>query len=233
MATSGRDERARGTTLSRPARAGTKRPVRAGASRSAGRRPFTRSPLAALVAAAAITACAAAGASDPPLVAHTFDTSDEGWLIAGDTQTRRPDFHPTGGQSGGFIVGDDEALGETWYFRAPDEVLRRLPSAFGGRISYSLKQSDATPGYLDDDVVIVGPAGRLSYRFAKEPGTDWTDFSVDLRPSVGWQWNWNRDATADQIRSVLANASRLEIRGEYQTGPDEGGLDTFVLARAR
>ena len=31
------------------------------------------------------------------------------------------------------------------------------------------------------------------------------------------------------MRSVLANPTSLEIRGEYHTGPDEGALDTVVL----
>jgi hypothetical protein len=47
--------------------------------------------------------------------------------------------------------------------------------------------------------------------------------------SAGWRWNWNARATQDQIKSVLAAPTRLEIRGEFRTGPDVGGLDTFVL----
>ena len=80
--------------------------------------------------------------------------------------------------------------------------------------------------------MITGPAGRLSYRFPTPPGTDWTDFSVRLSESAGWTWNWNRRATQAQIESVLAAPTRLEIRGEYVTGADEGSLDNFVLTAA-
>ena len=45
--------------------------------------------------------------------------------------------------------------------------------------------------------------------------------------------NWNEPATAAQIRSVLAKPARLEIRGEYRTGPDVGGLDRFALTAHR
>ena len=85
------------------------------------------------------------------------------------------------------------------------------------------------PGVLDDDVIILGPAGRLSFRFATSPGTGWTPFSLKLTAGAGWRWNWNAPASQEQIRRVLANPTSLEIRGEYHTGPDEGALDTIVL----
>jgi Laminin B (Domain IV) len=166
------------------------------------------------------------------LVAHDFESSAHGWLVSGDTGQSEPQFHVAGGHPGGYIAHADEALGETWYFRAPDNVLRALSAAEHGTLSYSLKQSADEPGVLDDDVIIVGPAGRLSFRFATSPGTGWTPFTVKFTAGAGWRWNWSAPASQAQIRSVLANPTSLEIRGEYQTGPDEGALDNVVL-RAR
>jgi hypothetical protein len=163
------------------------------------------------------------------LVVHEFSTSPEGWLISGDTGLTAPEFNTTGGHPGGFISNVDEALGETWYFRAPDGFLKRLAEAEHGTLSYDLQQSQDEPGFLDDDIVIVGPAGRLSYRFRSSPGTVWRDFSVSFSASAGWRWNWNAPATEEQIRSVLDHPTSFEIRGEYHTGPDVGGLDTVVL----
>ena len=131
---------------------------------------------------------------------------------------KEPIYNASGGHPGGYITGVDDALGETWYFRAPFTVLQQLPAAVNGTISFSLKQSGTPVSLIDDDIVIVGPAGRLSYRFPTAPGTDWKDFSVRLSESEGWTWNWNRRATQAQIDSVLAAATRLEIRGEYVTG---------------
>jgi hypothetical protein len=109
-------------------------------------------------------------------------------------------------------------------------VVTQLAAAVGGRLEYSLKQSSAAAeAFPDDDVVIVGPAGRLSYRFDYAPGTAWTDFSVPLSVSANWRWNWNARATDEQIRSVLSRATNLQIRGEFVTGEDTGGLDQFVL----
>jgi hypothetical protein len=162
----------------------------------------------------------------PVLVSHEFIASAHGWQVAGDTGTVDPRFTPG---DGGYITGNDEAIGETWYFRAPASVLRQLPAAVNGIISFRLKQSGSQVSLFDDDVVIVGPAGRLSYRFPTSPGTDWTDFSVRLVEGAGWTWNWNRRATQAQIDSVLASATGLDIRGEYVTGADEGSLDNFQL----
>jgi hypothetical protein len=85
---------------------------------------------------------------------------------------------------------------------------------------------------FDDDVVIVGAAGRLSYRFPAAPGTEWTNFSVRLSAAEGWTWNWNQRATQAQLEQVLAEPKLLEIRGEYVTGEDTGSLDNFMLKAA-
>jgi hypothetical protein len=170
-------------------------------------------------------------AEAPVLVSHDFNESAQGWHIAGDTGTVDPVYSASGGHPGGAISGTDEAIGETWYFRAPASVLTQLPAAVGGTISFSLKQSGSQVSLFDDDVVIVGAAGRLSYRFPTAPGTGWTDFSVRLVESEGWTWNWNRRATQAQIDSVLAAPTGLDIRGEYVTGQDEASLDNFVLSR--
>jgi hypothetical protein len=165
-------------------------------------------------------------APGPVLVSHEFVESAQGWQVAGDTGTVAPVFTPDGG---GYITGTDEAIGETWYFRAPLSVLRQLPAAVNGTISFSLKQSASQVSLFDDDIVIVGAAGRLSYRFQTPPGTVWTHFSVRLLEGEGWTWNWNRRATQAQINSVLAAPTALDIRGEYVTGQDEGSLGNFVL----
>jgi hypothetical protein len=162
------------------------------------------------------------------LIANDFSTSAEGWLIASDTGLVDPIFESQGGHPGGYISAKDEEGGETWYFRAPPSVLAQLAAAEYGKITYNVRQSEINPGFPDDDIVIVGAAGRLSYRFDYAPGTEWTTFSAPLE-AAGWHWNWNMPATQEQMRSVLTAPIRLEIRGEYRTGTDVGGLDTFAL----
>jgi len=190
-----------------------------------------------MVAALAISVPASHAAktqlqTGPTLASHDFAQSAQGWLIWGDSATVDPIFHSSGGNPGGYIASHDEALGETWYFRAPGTVVRQLPAAEDGTISFSLKQSAAAAGFPEDDIVIVGTAGRISYRFGFAPGTAWTGFSVRLSEHEGWRWNWGARATQAQIRSVLTSAVSLDIRGEYLTGPDVGSLDNFVLSAA-
>ena len=170
-----------------------------------------------------------AASAGQTIISHDFSSSAQGWSIAGDTSESPAIFERTGGNPGGYISHVDEAVGETWYFRAPATVLTQLAAAEHGTLRFSLKQSDADAGFPDDDVVIVGAAGRLSYRFDRAPGTDWTNFSVQLSASAGWRWNWNQTATQEQMHRVLAAPTRLEIRGEYRTGDDIGGLDNFQL----
>jgi len=189
-----------------------------------------RLALVAIVALALVGCEPTGDPARPTLLAHHFDRSAEGWRIAADTVDVDPTHHPEGGDPGGYISGTDEAAGEIWYFVAPPSVLAQLPGAEGGALRYSLKQSEPTAGYLDDDVVIQGPAGRLSYRFSSAPDVEWTEFSVPLSASAGWRWNWNADATEEQMRRVLREPTRLHIRGEYVPGPDEAGLDGFVLS---
>ena len=182
-----------------------------------------------------LLACALAAAQTrvgPTLVSHDFTSSAQGWSISGDSRSAPPVFSASGGHPGGCISGVDEALGETWYFHAPMAVVQQLPSAVNGAISFSFKQSGTAVSLIDDDIVITGPAGRLSYRFPAGPGTSWRDYSVRLSASEGWTWNWNAPATAAQLENVLKTATRLEIRGEYVTGDDEGSLDNFVLTAA-
>jgi hypothetical protein len=189
--------------------------------------------VAAGVLASLVSGSAPLLAQERTLVAHGFETSTHGWQVSGDTGSAEPQLHASGGDPGGYISYADEALGETWYFSAPASVLGALSSAEDGTLTYSLEQSEAVVGIFEDDIVLVGPAGRLSYRFAESPGTDWTSFSVKFTAAAGWRWNWNARATQEQIRSVLANPTSLEIRGEYHTGPDEGALDTVVLRTAK
>jgi hypothetical protein len=192
-------------------------------------------PLIAVAWALAVSAlgCHSTGAeASRALIRHDFTDSAQGWIVGGDTRPADAIFSSTGGHPGGCITGVDEALGETWYFVAPATVLQQLPKAVNGTISYSIKQSGSMISLFADDIVIVSPAGRLSYRFPTSPGTDWTDFRVQLSATVGWTWNWNRRATQAQIAQVLGAPTLLEIRGEFVTGDDTGSLDNFALTAA-
>jgi alkaline phosphatase D len=202
-------------------------PTQAGLSRA-----FITAIVTSLCAAGTFDAATAQTLTGVVLVRDDFTGSAQGWTISGDTVGANPIFRANGGDPGGCITGTDEALGETWYFHAPLTVVQQLRGAVDGTLGFSFKQSGTAVSLVDDDIVIDGPAGRLSYRFPTSPGTDWRDYSVRLSAGEGWTWNWNRRATQAQLESVVTAATRLEIRGEYVTGDDEGSLDNFVLTAA-
>src|SRR5439155_1699833 len=81
---------------------------------------------AAFFVALAFHSAHAQRASGATLVSHDFTESPQGWLINGDANMKEPIYSATGGHPGGCITGVDDALGETWYFHAPNTVLQQL-----------------------------------------------------------------------------------------------------------
>ena len=153
------------------------------------------------------------------LVEFDFTASAQGWVVSGDTGSAEPVFRPSGGSPGGHISNVDEALGETWYFRAPDSLLKQLAAAENGTLSYSLKQSADIPSVLDDDVIIVGPAGRLSFRFGTSPGTELDALLGEARgrSRVALELERARDSGTDPQRARQSDEPRNPRRVPHRT----------------
>ncbi|MBR9777779.1 MAG: hypothetical protein GYB55_23245 [Cytophagales bacterium] len=49
----------------------------------------------------------------------------------------------------------------------------------------------------------------------------------------GWLTADNRLASKIEIEEVLSNITLLRIRGEFESGPDTGGLDQFEMKSPR
>lgn len=163
----------------------------------------------------------------------TFDTDAEGWRIVGDAQegSADPAFNAEGGNPGGYIDATDDVAGGTWYFRAPASWAGDASAAYGGTLEFDLFVTDIASPFSEPDVILEGGGLSLTFDVPSDPGTAWTHFSVPLTESAGWIDSATGAApTADQFRSVLASLSGLEIRGEYNTGPDTGSLDNVRLA---
>ena len=168
----------------------------------------------------------------PTLARHDFTDSAQGWSISGDSVTAPPSSPRPADTRAAALPEGMRPWARPGIFTPQPPCCSNCPPRWTGGSAFSLKQSGTAVSLIDDDIVIVGPAGRLSYRFPTGPGTDWRDYSVRLSASEGWTWNWNARATQIQIQSVLSGPTRLEIRGEYVTGDDEGSLDNFMLTAA-
>lgn len=162
----------------------------------------------------------------------SFDSGAEGWTIINGTGGH----DTTGGVAGTGAMTGIDANAEIWAYAAPADWLGDMSAYFGATLSFQLRQKILT-GQVDDiypDVVLRGGGLVLVADIGPSPGTDWTDFSVSLALGQGWKVNslTGRTATEGEIRTLLANLTAIEIRGEFVSGitDDVSWLDNVVLS---
>lgn len=168
------------------------------------------------------------GSAGAGIVQSTFDAGDEGWTVTGDAQGASviPDWHSTGGNPGGYVSADDDVQGGTWYWKAPAKFRGNHLNAYGDTLSYDLRQSSTTSQFNNVEIHLTGGGLSLT-RETSHPGTSWTPYSIALTES-GWLIS-GVAASEAQMKQVLTNITDLQIRGEFVSGPDTGGLDNVVM----
>lgn len=174
--------------------------------------------------------------ADAPIVASQFADNAEGWKIIGDAQGGyvAASYSPDGGVNDGYIYADDDVLGGVWYFQAPDNYLGNKSEYYGATLTYSLFQDcDFSNQFERADIVFRNGEEQITYVYgpANFPGAQWTDYIIDI--SAG---NWLKGdydsgviATEAEMKAVFANVTEFLIRGEFENGPDSGGLDNVVI----
>ncbi|NBC32837.1 MAG: beta-propeller fold lactonase family protein [Alphaproteobacteria bacterium] len=165
------------------------------------------------------------------VAAFTFDAGDAGWTSFGDATEDEPDVFADGGNPGGHISVEDRVSGDVWYFDAPDSALGDRADLLDGVLTFDLRQSATDTQFDAADIVLVGDGTTLAFDTARNPGTDWTSYTVPLAAGTGWRVG-DLDgpaATEAELESVLDELSALRIRGEYRTGADRGDLDNVLL----
>ena len=167
----------------------------------------------------------------PPLASTDFDSSTEGWNGINGVLN----FHwvATGGQSGGFVQGRDFGAGEVWLFDAPTAYLGDQSAAYGGTLSFYLRQSTTANQFTTPlpDVKITGNGMSLVIDAGDNPGLDWTSYTVTLKPGAWHIGDLNGAfATKADFETVLADVSALRIRAEYSNARgDVDGIDSVKL----
>ena len=163
----------------------------------------------------------------------TFDTSTDGWKVEGDAQnlTAIPVFKPTGGNPAGYAYSKDDATGGVWFWVAPKKYLGNKCNAYGKNFTFDLFTTDDSKPFNNSDIIIASPGAILYYDTQYNPGLTWTNFSVQLDETDNWHYNSLSGplATKAQIQQVLMNVTAIKIRGEFQIGPDAGGLDNVRM----
>jgi alkaline phosphatase D len=166
-----------------------------------------------------------------------FTHDAEGWTIVGDAQGGfvAASYAPDGGISDGYIFANDDVTGGTWYFSAPDTYLGDKTTYYNATLKFSLFQhSDMNDQFDAADIVLKNNDQQIVFRLNNFPGTDWTSYHISINETSGWlkgDYNSQIPATKADIEEVLSNITSFLIRGEYQTGPDEGGLDNMEIVR--
>jgi len=201
--------------------------------------------------AATDAAVSSDGASDvgdggPPVTppGSGFDNNDDGWTVVGDaqTQTSKPDYNGMGGNPDGLISAKDDVAGGTWYFQAPAKYLGDQSQGYGKYLEFDLKTTDVSNPFDDYDVVLVGAGKVLALDTAMNPTTtSWTSYRIALTETSGWKkiatesTPWSTDFASlpapsqEEFKAILADVTRLRIRGEFNTGPDTGFLDNVAF----
>lgn len=167
------------------------------------------------------------------VIASYFDQNDEEWIVVGDAQggSAKPSYNDKEGNPDGFISANDNATGGTWYWSAPEKFLGDKSSSFGEKFTFSLKQSSTDKQFDGDDLILIGNEMRIVFNTSQNPDTSWTDYSVTLNEEAGWKYNnLNGDAVSkNDFIKILSNLTAINIRGEFVTGEDTGGLDNVIL----
>jgi len=174
-------------------------------------------------------------------IVSDFTTGNEGWKVVSFENlttdnfsvkaTYIPDFHPSGGNPGGFISTTDQDNGDLT-FSAPDKFLGNVSGATG--LSYNLIYPVGAINYQPTDVILMGNGETLLFKSNPDivPGPSWTGVNLDFIPSAEWHVGTSGGAlaTVADFNNVLGNLSGLFIRGEFTTGLIETpGLDNVRL----
>jgi hypothetical protein len=171
-----------------------------------------------------------------PVVSSTFDSSSEGWLVAGDGPDTSVAYLPAGGNPGGAIRRADQTDGYM-HFQAPANFLGDMSAYYNGTLSYDLLQtvpfSDPEWFYRE----LLEGAGLLILNTAGLPPdtANWVHRSVTLNAAAGWIAVPSLDdyigtpITEAQFQAVLANVTALYITGDLISGADLASLDNITL----
>ena len=171
----------------------------------------------------------------PAIVNTGFENDAAGWKIVGDAQGGyiEPNYMKSGGVSNGYIYAKDDVAGGVWYFAAPSSYLGNKSNYFGTTLRYSLFQritGSANP-FENKDVIFKSGDRMIYFQMNKteHPRSAWTHYAVQIKANSGWKNQNGNIATEAEMRNVLSNVTEFWIRGEFQTGADEGGLDNVRI----
>lgn len=174
---------------------------------------------------------------DEPIIESLFKNDAEGWKIVGDAQGgyEEASFSPDGGVIDGYIYADDDVTGGVWFFAAPAAYKGNKDIYYNATLSFSLFQdSSLSNQFKNSDIIFKNGDKQITYTYGEDnyPRTEWTSYIVNISAGNGWlkgDYNSTEVATEADIKEVLNNVTDFWIRGEFESGPDTGGLDKVII----
>lgn len=182
---------------------------------------------------ALLCVCAFSG-SAAPIVASTFDNAADGvdgWTIFADGSG--PVYVPSGGNPGGYITTTDQGAGGIVYWVAPAKFLGDKSAAFGGSITFDLRQSVTGSQFVDANplVRLIGNGTVLSFA-GSGPSFVFTSYSIPLVAAAGWT-SGGVAASDAQLQNALDNLTDFRIRAEFAfVVGDVNDLDNVAISSA-
>ena len=147
----------------------------------------------------------------------TFDNSSEDWRSANDVTLSWKDV---GGNSGGYLQGNDWGDGRVWYFVSPTSWSGDWSQYIDKMLSFDLKLITTGGGnpFSADTLRIYGYNGNTLSWNGNDPSSSWTHYDVLLNPN-------SFAVTENNFLGVISNVKEIWIRGEYTDAHDIEGLD--------
>lgn len=172
----------------------------------------------------------------PVINEDAFSKDASGWKIVGDAQGGyiEPTYFPDGGVSGGYIFAKDDVAGGVWYFAAPASYRGNKSKYYGAKLSYSLFQDSKMSNQFESkDIIFKSDGKEIYYLYESKkdyPSKEWTPYSIAIDARSG-RWFTETDEVASEayMKEVLAKVTDFWIRGEFESGADEGGLDDVLI----
>jgi len=163
----------------------------------------------------------------------TFDTDTEGWTTDADARCRPiPCYAATGGHPDGHIYSEDALQGIKFYYNAPAKFLGDASAAYGGHLTFAMRQDIRSVKETDDiDIILVGAGLTLVYDTPRNPPSTWFTYDAPLVESAGWRKGSLTGPTpsAAEMQAVLGSLTRLGLRGDFILGQGTTYLDTVML----
>jgi len=164
-------------------------------------------------------------------IISTFDEGDEGWTRNTPSDPAASiSWFSTGGNPGGYIRFNEPGQGTVDFFNAPAMFLGNQGGKYGGELSFDLRiNGNSNSANVSDGVRLVGAGLTLTYEIAR-PTTEWQSYEI---PLIEGDWRVGGVlATEAQLRSVLSDLDRLNIRADWIIGAEQVSLDNVRLVPA-